>query len=1067
MSTHTEAPSDATPQQSNAPRRNENNGLWFSTYSKPLIFLIVAFALAGGYLAFSIPVAVFPSTNFPRIVIGVDNGVMPIDQMLVTITRPVEEEVTSIPGLQQIRSITSRGSDEIDLAFDWRVDMLQTLQYANTAITRVQSLLPPEATVTVNRLTFASFPIMGYSLTSDTIPQTQLWEIATYEIKPRLNRLNGVSSVVVQGGQEPEFQIMPDPARLLISKVTVQDLLDAVRRTNLIESPGLLERNHQLVLGLVNGQVRSSEQIGDIVIKQTAGGVPVSIRDVATVGPSVRPVYTTVTAQGQPAVLLSLNRQPNSNTIQVADEVHAEVESIRKTLPSGADLRIYYDQSTIVGQSIKSVRDAILIGLVLASIILVVFLRDWGTSLVAGLVIPVTILITFIVLRMLGQTFNLMTLGGLAAAVGLVIDDAIVVVENIVLHRNAGQHRMQAIQSALREITGPLIGSTVTPVVVFLPLIFITGVTGVFFRAMALTMAISLFTSLALALTWTPTLSQYLIKEYSGKANIAETAEAKPTPEQEIAKLQAAEDASLTGFFKRVVNFYERWLQRALEKPRWVLLLCVALILASFFCYRYLGTDLLPGMDEGNFIIDYIMPAGSSLAETNRVVSHIEEFLRQIPEVENTSRRTGLQLGLATVTEANTGDISVKLKDNRSRGIDEIISEVRAQIAREEPALQVEFVQSLQDMIGDLSNAPEPVQIKLFSPNPELLQAWAIQVGDAIRMLPGVVDVLNGIDNAISGPALMFQVEPDVVARAGFTPEEISTDARALLQGEPAATPLVVNDQAYTMRVRFPEANRASLEAMRDTLLVSSTGNTATLGALTNLSEMPGQTEIRRENLQRSVAVTARFEGVDLGTGIKEVKRAVAALHVPPSIRIEYGGTYQEQQRSFHDLLEVLILAIALVFIVLLFEFRVFAAPVAILSSTLLSTSGIFAALLITGTTFNISSFMGIIMVIGIVAKNGILLLDAEQKFRKSGLSPHQAMVEAGRRRLRPIVMTALATVAGMMPLAFALGAGSQMLQPLAIAVIGGVVVSMVLSLIVTPTVYRSMTKRPHEQTAG
>jgi multidrug efflux pump subunit AcrB len=1066
MSAHNEPASNFPSPRSSTPHLNQNGRFWFSKYSKPLIFLITTFALAGGYLALTIPVAVFPSTDFPRIVIGVENGVMPIDQMMVTITRPVEEAVASIPGLQQIRSITSRGSDEIDLAFNWQVDMLQTLQYANTAITRVQSVFPAGATVTVNRLTFASFPIMGYSLTSDTIPQTQLWEMATYEIKPRLNRLDGVSAVVVQGGQEPEFQITPDPARLLVSKVTVQDLLAAVQRTNLIDSPGLLERNHQLYLGLVSGQVRSSEQIGGIVIKQTADGVPVSIRDVATVGPSVRPVYTIVTAEGKPAVLLSLNRQPNSNTIAVADEVHAEVEAIRRTLPGGVSLQPYYDQSTIVSQSIRSVRDAILIGLVLASIILVVFLRDWGTSLVAGLVIPVTILITFIVLRALGQTFNLMTLGGLAAAVGLVIDDAIVVVENIVLHRNAGQPRVQAIRNALAEITGPLIGSTVTPVVVFLPLIFITGVTGVFFRAMALTMAIALFTSLALALTWTPTLSQYLIKEYGGPAETAEPAGEGQTPEAENARLLVAEDASLTGFFKGAVNFYERWLRWALEKPRMILLLCAALVVGSFICYRYLGSDLLPEMDEGGFIIDYIMPAGSSLAETNRVVGHIEEFLREIPEVEGTSRRTGLQLGLATVTEANTGDISVKLREKRSRGIDEIMSEVRTKIAQQEPAIQVEFVQSLQDMIGDLSNAPEPVQIKLFSPNQDELQAWAIQVADAIHKLPGVVDVLNGIDNAISGPALVFQVRPNVVARAGFTPDEVSTDATAILEGEPAATPLVINDRAYTMRVRFPEADRASLEAMRNTLLVSSTGHTATLGALTNLSEIPGQTEIYRENLQRAIAVTARFEGVDLGTGIKEVKRAVDGLHVPASVRVVYGGTYQEQQRSFHDLLEVLILAIVLVFVVLLFEFRVFAAPVAILSSTVLSTSGVFVALLVTGTTFNISSFMGTIMVIGIVAKNGILLLDAESKFRRAGHSPQQAILEAGRRRLRPIVMTALATVAGMLPLAFAIGAGSQMLQPLAIAVIGGVLVSMVLSLIVTPTVYRSMTTPRHAVTA-
>jgi multidrug efflux pump subunit AcrB len=459
-------------------------------------------------------------------------------------------------------------------------------------------------------------------------------------------------------------------------------------------------------------------------------------------------------------------------------------------------------------------------------------------------------------------------------------------------------------------------------------------------------------------------------------------------------------------------------------------------------------------MDEGGFVIDYIMPAGSSLAETNRVVGHVEQMLRELPEVESTSRRTGLQLGLAAVTEANTGDILVKLKAKRDRDIEDIIADVRADIKKQEPALDVDFVQVLQDMIGDLTSAPQPIEIKLFSQDPKQLEEWAPKVADAIGKIDGVVDLLNGIDNTISGPAVTFQVDPSVAARAGFTAEEIALDASAILEGEPAPTPVVANGRAYTLRVRFPATNRSTLEAMRDTLLVSSTGHTATLGALANVVEVPGQTEIRRENLQRDVAVTARLEGRGLGSGMADVQRVVAGLHIPASIRVEYGGTYAEQQRSFHDLVIVLVLAVLLLFIVLLFEFGTFAAPIAILSSALLSTSGVFIALLITRTTFNISSFMGMIMVIGIVAKNGILLLDADQKMRALGLPTEDAMLQAGRRRLRPIVMTALATVAGMLPLAFAIGAGSQMLQPLAIAVIGGVLISMVLSLIITPAVH-------------
>lgn len=1004
---------------------------WTARHAKPVIFVIVTLVAMGVYLATTIPIAVFPSTDFPRIVIGVDNGVAPIDQMLVTVTRPIEEAINSVQGVERVQSITSRGQVEIDLFFSWKVDMFRTLELVNAALARVQTTLPTTAKVTANRLTFAAFPIMGYSLTSDTIPQTRLWEMANYEIKPRLNRLSGVSTVVVQGGQEPEFEVRPDPAKLLESQVNVPGLLDSIGRGNLIDSPGLIENRHELVLSLVTGQARTPDQISNLVVKTTPAGAPVRIGDLGSVLPSVKPVYTIVTANQKPAVLLNIYRQPDSNTVSVADAMHAEVDRIRQTIPRGAKLQPFYDQSEIVNASIKSVRDAILIGLVLASLILVLFLRDWGTSLVAGLVIPATVAVTFIALRALGESFNLMTLGGLAAAVGLVIDDAIVVVENIVAHRDAGQSRGEAIRNAIREIRTPLVGSTITPIVVFLPLISITGVTGVFFRALALTVGMALLTSLALALTWTPTLSHYFIRKRSGRENRHEG-----------------------GPPSRTIRIYERVLRSMLEHPLLTAVMALLVIGGSYLSFRALGSDLLPAMDEGGFIIDYIMPAGSSLEDTNQAVSTVEGLLRKVPEVESTSRRTGMQLGLATVTEANTGDISVKLKQDRSRSAEEVIADVREKITKQEPMMQVEFPQLLQDMIGDLTSAPEPIVIKLFSQDPAVLRVWGPKLGDAIKKIPGIVDVLNGIDNTISGPALIFQVDPTVAARAGFTPQEIELDASVILQGEPAPTPVVVNDRSYTIRVRFPQETRASLDNIRNTLLVSSTGKTATLGSVSTAIEEPGQTEIRRENLQRNIAVTARLQGLNLGAGVAAVQKAVNDLHLPPSIRVQYGGAYEEQQRSFRDLVFVLVLAVLLVFIVLLFEFGSFAAPVAIVSSALLSTSGVFLGLLITGTTFNISSFMGLIMVIGIVAKNGILLLDADQKFRSEGIPAEESMIRAGERRLRPIMMTALATVAGMIPLALGWGAGSQMLQPLAIAVIGGILASMILSLVVTPAVH-------------
>jgi multidrug efflux pump subunit AcrB len=811
----------------------------------------------------------------------------------------------------------------------------------------------------------------------------------------------------------------------------VPNILDSLARSNMVDSPGLIETNHQLVLSLVSGQTRTSAEIGNVVVKTTPAGAPIHIGDLGNVAPSVMPVYTIVTANAKPAVLLNIYRQPDSNTVNVANAVHREIDSIRRTLPKGVELQPFYDQSELVNDSISSVRDAILLGLVLASLIMVLFLRDWGTSLVAGLVIPATIAITFIALRILNESFNLMTLGGLAAAVGLVIDDAIVVVENIVMHRDRGQTRAEAIRSAIREIRVPLVGSTVTPIVVFLPLISITGVEGVFFRALALTVTIALVTSLALALTWTPTLSHYFIRS-RGRRRRSEELDEAPS---------------------RGMRVYGTVLRFTLEHRLALALFTVVLIGASYVCYSRLGSDLLPEMDEGGFVLDYIMPAGSSLEATNRVITQVEQLLRTTPEVESTSRRTGLQLGLAAVTEANYGDILVKLKRQRDRGVEEVIADVRARVRQAEPVLDIEFTQVLQDMIGDLTSAPEPCIIKLFSNDPDALRRWAPETAKAIGKIHGVVDVLDGIENTISGPATVFNVDPVVAARAGFSPQEVEVDASAILQGEAAATPVVVNDRAYTIRVRFPERTRATLDAIRDTVLVSGTGKTASIGSLAGMVQIPGQTEIRRENLQRDVQVTARFEGLNLGEGMDQVQQAVRDLHIPSNIRVAYGGQYEEQQKSFRELVVVLLLAILLVFLVLLFEFGSFAAPAAVLASAILSTSGVFLALLVTGTTFNLSSFMGLIMVIGIVAKNGILLLDADQKFRAAGVPAEESMLRAGERRLRPILMTALATVAGMVPLALAWGAGSQMLQPLAIAVIGGILASMVLSLVVTPAV--------------
>jgi CzcA family heavy metal efflux pump len=1025
--------------------------------AKPIFFFLIVLTIAGIYAAFQVPISVFPDTNFPRVVIGVDNGVMPVEQMQVTITKPIEDAVNSVPGLVTVRSTTSRGSAEVSLFFDWNVDMFRTLQLTDSALAKIQSSLPSTAKITTNRLTFATFPIVGYALTADdrgpnTVSPTALWQIATYDLKPPLNRVSGVSTVVVQGGKVPEFHIVPDPARLQSAGVTVLDLVNAVQTSNIIDSPGLYEADHQLILGLVGAQAHDVESLGRLVVKTTSAGVPIRISDVATLGPATLPVYTSVDANGIPSVLLNITRQPTSNTVAVAAAVAVEIAQLSKTLPPGVHLTPFYDQSELVRESIASVRDAILIGLLLACVILFLFLHDWTSSLIAGMVIPVTVSVTILFLWVIGQSFNLMTLGGLAAAIGLVIDDAIVVVENIVVHRDRGQSRVDAVRTALHEITIPLIGSTVTPVVVFLPLIAVTGVTGSFFRALAVTMTAALLTSLLLALTFTPTLSLSILRQLPERSSF------KPSTESAVGSHD--ENGPL---MRRVLSLHNRVLSWTIRRSWALAVIAAVLIAVGYFAYSALGSNLLPEMDEGSFILDYIMPAGSSLATTNKALDRVEKILRDTPEVSITTRRTGLQLGLAAVTEANTGDISVRLKSKRSRAIDEIISDVRKKIKEQEPELDVEFVQVLEDMINDLSNSPEPIQIKLFSNDATLLHDLGPKVQAAISAIPGVVDTQNGVDNTLSGPATTFHVDPGLASRLGFTVQEVAEDATSLLDGLPSTDPVIVAGRPYTVRVRLSDEHRSSLSAIQNTVFNSATGHTATLGALAEITELPPQNEIRRENLEQVVLVSGRLEGSNLGGAMVKVKNAVANLNLPASVRVEYGGTYEEQQKSFRELVQVLILAFALVFGVLLAEFRNFSAPIAILTSSVLSMAGVVLALLITRTDFNVASFMGLIMVIGIVAKNGILLLDADERARAEGAEALDAMMHAAQRRLRPIVMTATAAMCGMLPLAFALGAGSQMLQPLAIAVIGGLLISIVLSLIVTPATYYYLTSNDEQ----
>ncbi len=1001
-----------------------------------IVFLCLALCLGGVYAAFHIPSSVFPQTNFPRVVILVDNGVMPADEMMATITRPIEEAMKDIPGSVTVRSATGRGSAEISVFFDWSVDMVQSELYVLGRLSQIRSTLPAGASTSVFRLTFSAFPIVGVSLTSPSRDVTELWETARYNLKLRFLRIPGVARVDLVGGRAPEFHVVVDPVRLQAAGLGLAEVAEGLRRANLVAPAGMHEENHTLYLTVVDGRVHGIEEIGNLVIAVVAG-TPVRIRDFARVERGPEPVFNVVTAGGVNAVLLNVRSQPDGSTLDIARALRAEIRALGRELPPDMKLGLFYDQSEIVGESVRSVWEAIGFGLVLSVLIIYSFLRSWRTTLVATLVIPVTVLITLVAMKASGLTFNLMTLGGIAAAIGLVIDDAIVVVEAIHGKLVSGLGRREALQEAVGEIVRPLVASTLTPVVVFLPLVFLDGITGVFFRALALTMVVSLLASLVLAVTLTPALAVSLMRGHR-----------QPGP---------APDAGADFLQARVVPAYERALRVALGHRGWTMATCLLVLALGAAIYARLESEFLPPMDEGGLVIDYFTPPGTSLSETNRQLLQAEAILRTVPELEGYSRRTGARLALS-IAEPNTGDFLVKLQANRKRPTADVINELRRRFNEALPGVHWEFPGILGDLIGDLMWSPKPIEIKLFSTDTAFLKREAPRVEERIRKVRGVVDTFDGL--VYAGSTLTLRVRAADAERLGLTAADVAEAVNAAMLGERASS-VLQGDRVVDIRVKVDPSRLDRVAALKQLPVRASDGWVVQLAQVVDITEEPGQLELRREDLRQDVAVTARLEGRDLGGAVAEIRQLLAGDPALPAGTIEYGGLYQQQQESFRNLMIVLGMAVLLVFTVLLVEFRSFREPLAIVFGAVLAMFGTVGALWITNTSLNVVSLLGAIIGVGIVAKNGILMLDFVEHLQAEGLPLEEALVRSGRRRLRPVLMTSMAAALGMLPLAFGVGSGADMLKPLAIAVIGALCISVLLSLIATPTAFALMVRVP------
>ena len=997
-----------------------------------IAFVSAALCLAGVYAVFNLPSSVFPQTNFPRVVILVDNGVMPADEMMATVTRPIEEVMKDIPGATRIRSITGRGSAEISVFFTWKVDMVQAELHVDSRLSQVRATLPATVSTSTRRLTFSAFPILGVSLTSPVRNNVELWEMARYQIKPRFLRIPGVARVDLVGGRTPEYQVIVDPLRLQAANLTLQQVTDALSKNNQITPTGMHEENHTLYLAVVDGRVHNIGEIEDLMVTFANNRV-VRIRDFARVERGPEPAFNVVTAEGVSAVLLNVRSQPDGSTIDIANGLKKVMQELKGELPHDVKIVSFYDQSLFVRASAGSVWDAILFGLILSILIIYLFLKNWGTTLTAIIVIPVTVLITLVAMTLAGLSLNIMTLGGIAAAIGLVIDDAIVVVEAIHAKIMTGLPRLEAVQTGIGELLRPLIGSTLTPVVVFIPLAFLDGITGVFFRALAMTMVVALLTSLVLAITLTPSLAAWLLKD-------REHAEHGHAPK----------DIEGGFLLTRVLRLYEFVLRAAL-RHRWLtLVICAVLLFLGIGVYLRLESEFLPPMDEGGFVIDYVAPWGTSLAETHRQLLIAEKIIRAHPDIESYSRRTGAALGFEVV-EPNTGDFLIKLKPRRKKSTQEVITDLRAQFNAVLPDIEWEFPGILGDLIGDMTSEPEPIEVKLFSTDIEFLKKKAPEVEEQIGKVKGVVDTKNGL--VYAGPSLSFRPKYAEMERLGLTASDLADAVNTAMLGQTAST-VLEGDRVIAIRVMVDRRQIDRVANLRELPLRAPDGSLVKLSQVATIEETPGQLELRREDLRQNVAVTARLEGRDLGSAIADIQRKLSLDKSIPPGTIEYGGLYKQQQESFRNLVLVLGMAVFLVFTVLLIEFGSFYEPVAIVFGALLALFGTVLGLWITGTALNVVSFLGAIIGVGIVAKNGILMLDFVEHLRNQGASLEDSLVRSGHRRLRPVLMTSMAAAFGMLPLAYGIGSGADMLKPLAIAVIGALCISVLLSLVATPTVY-------------
>ena len=1006
---------------------------FFTAYKNPVTVLVVIIIMGGLFAYSKLQTALFPEITFPKIKIIADAGQQPVKKMMITVTRQLENAVKQVPDLKMIRSTTSRGTCEISAFMDWKANIDISQQRIESKINEIRNTLPPDINITVERMNPSILPITGFSLESKTRSPIEMKLLAMYTIKPFLSQVEGVSEIRVIGGKNKEYWMLLNIQKMSSLGITPDNINTALSQTNFIRSNGYLSDYRLLYLTVTDAAVSSKEQLENIVISNNGKRI-ILLKDIADVQIQEAKEYVKINANGHEGILLAVIKQPNANLVELSDKMNLKLEALKKIIPKDVSILPFYVQADFVKDSVKSVTDSLWIGLGLAMFVAIIFLRSFKASAVILITIPVIILLTIICLYAIGQTLNIMTLGAIAAAIGLIIDDAIVVAEQI--HRTHEEHPEEPttslVQKAIHYLFPAMVGSSLSTIVIFLPFVLMSGVAGAYFKVMTDTMIITLLCSFFV--TWIILPVLYLLFTRDASVN----------------SLKNKKQVSHAVKSQRWVGFF-------IKRSYFSFLIIIALVFSIYYIYPKLETGFLPEMDEGSIVFDYNSPPGTSLEETDRILREVEKMLVTIPEIEAYSRRTGTQMGFF-ITEPNRGDYLIQLKKNRSKTTEEVISDIRKRVESSQPSLRIDFGQVIGDMLGDLMTSVQPIEVKIFGNDQSKLQELSKQVADIVTHVEGTADVFDGI--VIAGPSINIEPNSSILAQYGITPANLQFQLQSSLEGNVVGT-VYDKEQLSNVRLVYPGSRTLSVADIAKTPVFLPSGKLKPIDQLANVHINSGDAEIQREDLQSMGVVTARLEGKDLGTVIRDIQKEVSAkISLPQGYAVVYGGAYADQQQSFKELLVIMIAASFLVFGVILFLFKDFKVAVIILCIAVLGISGSYMGLYFTNTALNVGSYTGLIMIIGIIGENAIFTFLQFRESLKQSNNVDEAIIYSISTRLRPKLMTALGAVIALMPIALGIGTGAQLHQPLAIAVIGGFIVALPLLLIVLPSMIRLLFKQ-------